>query len=81
MVSKYNIPEYYGEEIDSILDHRQYRKCVCKIDLSWLDNSQRTDVLIFNKAIHLTELDKNLSFDSSIDSMTCTSITNIIIDF
>ena len=59
VVSEYTIPEYYGEDIDSILDHRQCGECVYKTDLCWLDNSQRTDTLVFNKTINLTELNKD----------------------
>ena len=58
MVSKYTIPDY-DKDIDYVLDYNHYRKCLYKIDLAWLDSSQRTDIIALNKEIHPTELNND----------------------
>ena len=45
VVSRYRIPEYYGEDIDSILDYSQYGKCLYRTKLSWDEGATRDDKL------------------------------------
>ena len=56
VISRYTIPEYLGEDIDSILDYSQYGKCVYKTKLAWENNNHRTDTISYNESLHSSEL-------------------------
>ena len=81
VVSKYTTPEYYSDDLDSILDYAQYGNCVYKNNLVWADNSDRTDIIKYNDKEHWAELKKDLRMDESIDDATQSSIIKIIQQF
>ena len=60
VVSRYTVPDYEGEDIDDILDYKQYGRCVYNNTLKWSDNSSRTDIVLFNEKVHSAELNKDL---------------------
>ena len=45
------------------------------------DDSASVDIITYNKAIHTTELTKDLHSDSSIDAITRAAITDIITEY
>ena len=81
VVSKYTTPEYYSEDLDSILDYAQYGNCVYRNNLVWADNSGRTDMIECNDKEHWAELKKDLRMDEYIDTATQSSIMKIIQQF
>ena len=81
VVSRYTIPDYEGEDIDDILDYKQYGRCVYRSKLQWSDNSSRTDIILFNEDIDSEELSKDLKFDGSLDLRTKNAVTKIVKDY
>ena len=81
VVSKYTPPNLDNTDIDNILDYSQYGKCVYKPNLDWSNDSSRMDIITYDKVIYATELTKDLQFDDSIDTITCTAITDIIAEY
>ena len=81
MVSRYTIPDYEGEDIDDILDYKQYGRCVYRSKLQWSDNSSRTYIILFNEDIDSEELSKDLKFDGSLDLKTKNAVTKIVKDY
>ena len=65
------------KDIDDLLDYGQYGSCVYKQELEWWYYSTRNDVIIYDKAIHASELTKYLYFDDSIDTTIRDAITDI----
>ena len=53
VVSKYTTPEYYGADIDNILDYAQFGNCVYRSNLTWENNSERTDIIIYMKSLNI----------------------------
>ena len=45
VISRYRIPKYYGEDIDSILEYGQYGKCVYYRKLTWDEGAPQDDKL------------------------------------
>ena len=78
VVSRYTTPEFYGDDVDGILDYSQYGKCVYKTELHWCDDSERKDIIIFDCAAHSAELIKGLRFDPTLDPPTRESIVAVI---
>ena len=78
VVSRYRIPEYYGEDIDSILDYGQYGKCLYRTKLSWDEGATRDDKIIFDDELHSAELKKDLTFGENVDLHTRGIVTAII---
>ena len=78
VVSWYRIPEYYGEDIDSILDYGQYGNCLYRTNLSWDEGVNRDNIIIFDDKLHSTELMKHLKFGENVDLHTRGVITSII---
>ena len=70
VISRYTDPDYEGEDIDYILDYKQYGQCVYRNKLEWSDTSSRTDVIQFNEITNSTELEKDLRFDKDLDQET-----------
>ena len=60
VVSRYTVHDYVGKDINDILDYKQYGRCVYKTTLKWSDNSDRTDIILFNDKVHSAELNKDL---------------------
>ena len=81
MVSRYTIPDYEGEDIDDILDYKQYGRCVYGNKLQWSDNSSRTYIILFNEDIDSEELSKDLKFDGNLDLRTKNEVTKIVKDY
>ena len=70
VISRYTVPDYEGENIDDILDYKQYGRCVYRNKLEWSDDSNRTDIILFIDDIHSKELNKDLKLDKDLDPMT-----------
>ena len=81
VISKYIVPTYCNEYIDSILDYRQYGKCLYRTDISWNKGSILDDIIPFDAACYTFELDKDLSFDDLIDEPTKDAVKDIIIKY
>ena len=81
VISKYTTPNLDDKDINDILYYRQYGKCVCKPDLDWNDDSTRVDIITYNKTTHAAELEKDLSFDTSVKTTTRKSIASIVVEF
>ena len=81
VISRYTVPDYEGEDIDDILDYKQYGRCVYKSKLKWSDNSDRKDIILFNEKNHSAELSKDLQFNEDLDSKTMADITQTIKDY
>ena len=81
VVIKYASPEYYGDDLDSILDYAQYGNCIYRNDLVWTYNSIYRDVIRYDDKEHWAELKKDLGIDKSIDTASQYSIINIIKQF
>ena len=67
--------------MDDLLDYGQYRNCLYKPELEQSDSSKLPDIINFNAAVHSMELERDLSFDDSVDAATRISITDIIHEF
>ena len=80
-VSKYTTPKLEDESVDDLLDYGQYGSCVYKPKLGWSTGDLRPDFIDFDCILHSKELNKDLSFDPSVDAATRTSITDSIHDF
>ena len=78
VVSKYTIPDYEGEDVNDILDYKQYGRCVYRNKLTWSNTSIRTDVILFDEVKHSAELKKDLKFDKDLDKETEIAITNMV---
>ena len=52
-----------------------------KKKLKWCDDSTRNDVIIHDKAIHTSELTKDLHFDHFVDTTTRALITDVIEEY
>ena len=81
MVSQYTVPDYRSEDIDDILDYKQYGHCVYRNKLEWSDTSRRTNIIIFNEEVHSVDLHKDLNFDKDLDQRMKESVTKIVKDY
>ena len=81
MVSRYTIPEYLGEDIDSILDYGQYGKYLYRTKLVWKTDSNREDIILYSKFINSKELESDLSFDLTIYKESKDITTSIIKEY
>ena len=81
VVSRHTVPDYEGEDIDNILNYKQYGRCVYRNRLAWSDNSKRTDVIILNEKDHLAELEKDIKFGEDINLNTKEAIKKVVKDF
>jgi len=81
VISKYTVPTYYNEDIDSILDYGQYGKYVYRIKISWDKVTLQDDIIPFNTAWHTIELEKCLYFNDLIDEPTRQVVKNIILKY
>ena len=78
VISKYTTPEYYGDDIDNILNYGQYGNCIYRNNLVWADDSGWTDIIKYNEKDHWEELKKDLRFDDSINAATQSSIVDLM---
>ena len=81
VVRKYITPNLEDTSMDDLLDYGQYRNCLYKPELEQSDSSKLPDIINFNAAVHSMELERDLSFDDSVDAATRISITDIIHEF
>ena len=81
VTSRYRTPELDDDGVSDILDYAQYGKCVYKPQLDWSPGHLRDDLILFDSATHSEELNKDLSFDSTVDAETKIAVTDIIKDF
>ena len=58
MINKYTPPHLDDNDVDDLLDYRQYGKCVYKPKLIWSDNKTREDIILFDEVNHANELKK-----------------------
>ena len=72
------IPEYYGEDIDSILDYGQYGNYLYGTNVSWDEGVTRDDIIAFDDKLNSTELMKGLKFGGTVDLHTRGVVTSII---
>ena len=70
VVSRYTVPDYGGEDINDILDYKQYGRCVYRSKLQWTDDYSRTDIILFSESVDSAELKKYLRFDDDTDPET-----------
>ena len=59
VVSKYTIPDLCTDINDGAFDFGQYGKCLYRPPVDW-KNSIRSDIIPFNDAIDMAELQKDL---------------------
>lgn len=59
----------------------QYGKYVYKSELEWSSGTKREDLIFVKYAAHTTELNKDLSFNSTVNATIITEIMNIIKEF
>ena len=73
--------DYRGEDIDDIIDYKQYGCCVYKNKLKWSDTSSRTDIILFNEDAHSVESNKDLKFDTDLYPKTKEAVTKFVKDY
>ena len=78
VVSRYTVPDYEGEDIDDILDYKQYGRCLYRNKLFWNNNYIRTDVITFDPREHTAELEKDLKFDKDISPRLKEAVTTVV---
>ena len=80
LISRYRTPDFLEDDIDDIrlqsIWYYFYRH-----NLSWIDKSSRQDIIVFDRDLHQTELDKHLSINNSIGIDIKASITTIIKEY
>ena len=80
VVSKYTIPDLCNDINDGAFDFGQYGKCFYRPPVDW-KNSVRSDIIPFNDAIDLAELQKDLRIGDNVDSALKSSIVNTVKHF
>ena len=78
VIIKYTTPDLEDNDVDDILYYIQYGRCVYKTKSVEQDTNTRTDLIIFDDAIHGEELEKDLNFDDSADKTAQDKMTSIL---
>ena len=81
VASKYTIPEYYGDDLISILNYGQYGNFLYKTKMNCKDNSQREYIIIYEDSLHIVELEKDLKLSDTLDTVIKEEIISIILKY
>ena len=81
VLSKYTVPEYSDIDVDNILDYSQFGNCVYRPLLTWDNNNDRDDIIIFDDTQHSTEITNDLKLHESLDDNTRAAITRIVKEY